>query len=273
MYTSTAARNDRLEDAGRGHAAGPRSSSVQDGSQPRDGANVWTHVYSSCVINTNSISQSDLIYFYNTIPDYDNIAFLEDNIKITKLKFKKNSNTFEIFAGYTKIIDNVEQSVNINFKNVIPEPSLNEYYIIIYNTNTNKTYYLKIKSITDNSIIVFSLSGMPQFKDYLNLKIGISKSNLSGLSSSELTSLFNSNGNYVISVGPTSTEPNLTNWTVDINFPFQLLPDYLKTPGLYNPGDIFLIQDKLQVNYTFIVGINAKDYTSVRSNLNVSGEN
>ena len=225
------------------------------------------------VINTNTVFQSDLIYFYNTIPDFDNIAFLEDNIKITKLKFKKNSNTFEIFAGYTKIIDNVEQLVNINFKDFISEVSLNEYYIIIYNTFTNKIYYLKIKSMTNNSVIVFSLSGMPQYKDYLNLKIGISKSNLSGLNSSELTSLFNSNGNYVISVGPTSAEPNLTKWTVDISFPFKLLPDYLKTPGLYNPGDIFLIQDKLQVNYTFTLGINTKDYNIIKSNLNESGQN
>jgi hypothetical protein len=222
-------------------------------------------------LNINPVLLEDLIYFYNTIPDFDQIVFLEEYIKITKLKFKKNSTTFEIYAGYTKIINDVEQTININFKDLIPELTLNEYYIIIYNKITNKTYYLKISSITNNSIFVFSLGGMPQFKDYLNLKIGIAKSILSGINSTESNSLFYNQGNYVINVGPNTNNPNLSKWTIDINFPYELLPDYLKIPGLYNPGTIFFIQDKLQVNYTFIISTNGKDYDSVKSYLNGSG--
>ena len=226
------------------------------------------------ILNNHPILAGDLIYLYNTIPEYDNIVYFEDNIIINKLKFSKKNNTVEIFVGYY-----LDEFIYVNFKELIPGGITNDYnvfsnyYIVIYNNTTNKTYYLKIVSITNKSIIVTALSGMPQFKDYNNLKIGIAKNNLNGISSDDSKSLFSKQGNYVINVGPNTNNLDLSKWVIDINYPYILLPEYLKTPGLYNPGDIFLIQDKLQVHYTFIIGQNTKDYNSLTSYLNVSGNN
>lgn len=220
------------------------------------------------ILNNHSVTESDLLYFYNTLPDASNICFLEDNINVSKLKFKKNG-TLEIFCSYQE-----EKEIFIHFKNLIPGGVNNDskiymnYYIVIYNISTNKYYYLRINSFTNQSIIVDNLEGMPQFKNYSSLKVGILKNNLMGINDQNRNSLFSVEGNYVTSI---SVNDNI--WSIEINYPYNLLPSYLKDKNLYYPGNIFFIQSKLQINYTFSVTISTKDYHKLESYLNESGSN
>ena len=62
------------------------------------------------------------------------------------------------------------------------------------------------------------------------------------------------------------------NFKIEINFPYENLPQYIKD-GYYNPGDIFLIQDKMQISYNFEIKTMVKDYVVVNSKINDSGNN
>jgi len=226
------------------------------------------------LLNSNPIELADLLYFYNTLPNNDQVVFLEDNINITKMKYTKKTNKLEIFVSYKKIINGEEIEIFINFKNIIPGGINNEidifknYIIVIYNSKTNLYYYLTISSFKDNSVIVDYIEAMPLFKDYTNLKIGITKYYLSGYNNDDRNSLFCNNGNYITSIDKTSPD---TQWEFEIDFPYLELPEYYKT--LYQPGTIFLIQSKMQLNYTFSITTLVKDYASVSSKLNESGSN
>ena len=60
-------------------------------------------------------------------------------------------------------------------------------------------------------------------------------------------------------------------WDIQINYPYKYLPDLIKNH--YQEGNIFLIQEKLQINYTFTITSMIKDYEKIKSNLNESGNN
>jgi hypothetical protein len=226
------------------------------------------------LLNSHSITNGDLLYFYDTRPTFDQIAFLENNIYISKLKYDKVNMLLTIYVSYSKNIDGKIKNIPVNFKYIIPGANNNDiflfkdYYIVIFDSKTNKNYYLKIASFTDNSINVIYNNSLPSFSNYKSIKIGIAKSNLRGTNSEEGESLFNKNGYNVISVG--NTIDNM--WNIEIDFPYNNLPDYLVN-NIYNPGEIFLIQEKMQISYTFTVTINTKDYETLQSGLNESGNN
>ena len=230
------------------------------------------------ILNSHPVEKSDLLFFYNTLPNTDQIVFLEDNINISKMKYTKKNNKLEIFVSYTKIINDGETEVFVNFKNIIPGGTTNNstifknYIIVIYNSKTNLYYYLSIDSFKDNSIIVNYIDGMPLFKDYYSLRLGITKYNLSGYNNnSDINSLFYKDGSYVLETYETEDLEDPSKWILEIDFPYLDLPDYYKT--LYDPGTIFFIQSKMQLNYTFSVTIMTKDYDSLNSKLNESGNN
>lgn len=226
------------------------------------------------LLNSHSITNGDLLYFYDTRPTFDQIAFLENNMHISKLKYDKVNMFLTIYVSYSKNIDGKMKNIPVNFKYIIPGANNNDiflfkdYYIVIFDSKTNKNYYLKIVSFTDNSINVIYNNSLPSFSNYKSIKIGIAKSNLRGTNSEEGESLFNKNGYNVISVG--NTIDNM--WNIEIDFPYDNLPDYLVN-NIYNPGEIFLIQEKMQISYTFTVTINTKDYETLQSGLNESGNN
>ena len=60
--------------------------------------------------------------------------------------------------------------------------------------------------------------------------------------------------------------------TIEIEYPYESLPFYLKN-NLYSKEDLFIIQDKLQITYTFKITSNIKDYNKLDSYLNESGNN
>ena len=227
------------------------------------------------LLNSHNVSNGDLLYFYDTLPNNDQVVLFEDYIKISKMKYNKKNGTINIYLHYIKNIDNVDQDIAVNLKDIIPGANINNenifknYYIVIINVKTNKYYYLRIQSFTNDYIVVDYLEVLPQFKDYNNLKIGVAKNNLRGSTDEDKLSLFSNHGYNVLQIGTTLEYQ----WEVEIDFPYIKLPEYLKNPLIYRPGDVFFIQEKMQISYTFTVTIMTKDYQKLKSGLNESGNN
>jgi hypothetical protein len=180
--------------------------------------------------NQNSnILKNDLLYFYNMMPTDDQIIFFEDSVRIVRLKYKEN-NELKIFLGF-------------NLKKIIPNELFKDYYIILHDKKHSKNYILKIIFIADNSVIVKYSNSIPIFREYKNIKIGFAKANFSGNIDDINLSLFNICGYNVIS----------NEQYIEIDFPYDKLPINLKDESLYTSGDVFLIQDKMQINYTFLL--------------------
>ena len=226
-------------------------------------------------LNSHPVTDGDLIYLYNTMPNNDQVVFFEDYVQILRMKTNKKYDKLEIFLFYNKIIDGEEQEVEIDLRNIIPggdignDQLFKNYYIVIYNTKNNSYYYLKIYSFTENSVLVEVNGDLPKFKDYSLLRIGITKNNLRGLNDDDNRSLFNRAGYSVVYSGDTLD----TLWEIEVNYPYENLPKYLTDPILYIPGSVFFIQEKMQISYTFTVTIKTKDYQNVASRLNESGNN
>lgn len=218
------------------------------------------------LLNTNPINQSDIIYFYDTTPNNDQVVFFESYINISKMKYSKKNNEIIIYLNYKKIIDGEEKVIDVNIQNIINQNVQDYYFVIVIG---NKYYYLKISSVTNNSVIVNYLETLPQLKNYSQIKIGIAKNNRRGSNNEEVGSLFNINGYTVI-----NTFTDIDNyWNIEINFPYESLPEYLKNPNIYQEGEIFIIQQKLQITYTFEITTKVKDYGKLNSKLNESGSN
>ena len=217
-------------------------------------------------LNNHPVDNSDLLYFYNTLPTNDQIAYLEDNIKITKIKKDKKENKMVLTASY-QAADN--KTVKVNFRYIIPEVDYSIFYIILYDKTDSTIYYLKILSISDTNITV----DYQDIETHMlnNFKIGIGRKNPRGNQNDDnyFMSLFNKSGFYVVNVGDTDE----TLWDIEINYPYDSLPKYLKDPNYYNAGDIFFIQSKLQISYTFYITYMVKDYNKLDSMLNDSGSN
>ena len=224
--------------------------------------------YGDCsVLNSHPVQIYDLLYFYNTMPSIEQIVYLEDYIKISKITKDVNKG-ITLVASYKLVDENGKsKNINVNFNYIIPETNFKQFYIIIFDKSANEIYYLKIKSINKASIILKYLN-LPNFNNYNNLKIGISKGNPRGNVEAEpinpyYRSLFNITGYNV-----TNTNVNDNLWEIEINYPYENLPNYLKEPEFYNAGDIFFIQSKLQITYTFIIKFNEKDNSIIDSLLN-----
>jgi hypothetical protein len=232
-------------------------------------------------LNSNPVSTSDLIYFYNTRPNYDQVIYLEDYINISKLVYDNINHLLKISASYFK-----DKNIQINFKEIISEGLDNNYYIVLYDVKKGKYHYLKVHSFSGKSVVVFyKNSEKLHLSDYKSIRIGIAKSNLRGSNNDDPQSIFYNNGYYVLNKGnldpytqEVDTSINIENidnisFLIEINFPYHKLPDYLKDNSKYVPGEIFIIQEKMQLSYTFEVTSLIKDYSIVSSNINESGNN
>jgi hypothetical protein len=179
-------------------------------------------------LNSHTVNEGDLLYFYDTLPNSEQVIFLEDYIKINEIKFNIKYNKNEIFISYSKIIDGEENDVFVNLKYLIPESNLKNYYIVFYNTTNNTNYYFRIFDITDESVIIDDTIPLPNFKNYDSIRIGIVKPNLRGNNNDDKTSLFYKGGYNVVNVGEKVDDF----WEIEINFPYDNLPDYLKNSDL-----------------------------------------
>jgi hypothetical protein len=199
------------------------------------------------------------------MPNIEQIAYFEDYVKISKIKYNKKAGTIYIYLSY---LNEEGNEVSVSLNNIIQELYINSYYIALFNKSNNKYYYLKIDSIKENYISVIYLDSIPQFKDYNNIRIGIIKDYPRGFNNDDNMSLFRKEGYTVIDVGQTDE----TKWEIEINFPYTLLKDCLLNPNMYYPGTVFLIQEKMQITYTFNITYLVKDYQKMNSNLNGSGD-
>ena len=221
------------------------------------------------ILSNNPLIMRDLIYFYHIIPNENEMIFFEDNIKIDV--FKKTTNNIKLSLFYK--IDNTKHVINHlhlfnSFKTV--NENLNNYYIIII-VNGNK-YYLKVSHIDEDFIYLDKYDNLPNFNKN-KVKIGLSKGNKSGSNNEQLDSLFYSSGFNVTSVENTEDiGDSLGKYIIEIDFPYNNLPDYIKENNFTN-DDLFLIQDKKQISYGFTIKYNIKDYNKLSSYLNESGNN
>lgn len=222
--------------------------------------------YGDCdTLNSHPVEKGDVINFYSTIPNTDQIGFFEDYIKISKMKYNKKAGNIYIYLTYT---NNNGEEINVNLNGIIPISSrLSDYYLVLFNKSTNKYYYLQILSIHENYVSVYYWDTVPHFKDYNNIKVGLMKNYPRGINVESKDSLFKRDGYIVLNVGQTDE----TKWEIEINFPYHLLDSCNLNPLMYYPGTVFFIQQKLQITYTFKITYNVKDYEIVKSNLNDSG--
>ena len=220
------------------------------------------------VLNSHPIQNGDLLYFFDTLVAAEEIAFLESNINIVKIKQEKNSNRIIISLYYNYVNLNLKKNekVLVDMRQIIPQTNFNNYYIVFVD-QTNTNYYLKIYGFTNDGVITEDISNRNILTK--SIKIGIIKANLRGTNSDDTYSLISKYGFRAISVGTTTD----TQWQVEIDFPYENLSKYYKDPNLYKDSQIFLIQDKLQVSYTFIITTAIKSYKEVKSKLNESGNN
>ena len=220
------------------------------------------------VLNSHPIQNGDLLYFYDTLGTPDEIAFLESNINIVKVKQEKNSNRIiiSLYYNYVNPTTKKNEKVLVDIRQIIPNTNFNGYYMVFVD-QTNTNHYLKVYGFTDDGVITEDISNRNILTK--SIKIGIVKANLRGTNSEDGYSLISKNGFRTINVGTTTD----TQWQVEIDFPYENLSKYFKDPNLYKDSQIFLIQDKLQVSYTFVISTAIKSYREVKSKLNESGNN
>jgi len=230
---------------------------------------IYSIVGNCNILNSHPILTGDLLSFYNTLPPTEEIIFFENNVNILKVKQDKNNptkSTISVYYNYLNTKSKKTEKVLVNLGAIIPQDNFREYYFVIFDISDNKYYYLKVMDLSKESIVTEYIDQTILNK---NIKLGIGKQNLRGKNNDDHYSLFNNNGFRVINVGNTSE----TIWNIEINYPYENLPNNLKDQTLYKDSQIFFIQDKLQITYTFAINTLIKSYKEVKSKLNESGNN
>jgi hypothetical protein len=231
--------------------------------------NLYSIIGNCNILNSHPVQNGNLLSFYNTLPSNDEIIFFENNINILKIKqdkYNPTQSTISVYYNYLNTKSKKTEKILVDLRTIIPQDNFREYYFVIFDIPDNKYYYLKVIDHLKESIIIEYIDQTILSK---NIKLGIGKQNLRGKNNDDHNSLFNNNGFRVINVGTT----NDTIWDIEINFPYEKLPNNLKDQTLYKDSQIFFIQDKLQITYTFAISTLIKSYKEVKSKLNESGNN
>lgn len=233
-----------------------------------------------CKLSLNPIEEGDLIYFYSKVPNNDQCVFFENIVSIDSLHYDKINQIITLKCNYTYTDDSSKKkkkpiiTTKINFKNLFENfdiySSKNMDYYILFMENNN-SYYLKIKSINQWSLDLEYFEKFPFYNpsDYDNIKIGIAKPNGSGASNENKNSLFSIYG-YNVYSSKFSQENNTTKIEIEIEYPYAQLPKFIQN-NIFSNDDLFLIQDKHQITYTFQIKTHIKDYEQLDSALNESG--
>ncbi len=249
-------------------------------------------------LNSHPVAPGDLIYFYNTQPLINNYIYLEDYVKVDKLDKTNAPNYIVLYAGYTKEEKNnqgetITKDYNVIFKDFIPGGNINnkqiyEEYSIILRIKEDgliglKTYVLNVLGFEPNGGVRLEYS--PKIENITDLnqieQIGWVQNNLEGSNSEDKNSLFYKQGFNVIRVGEFNNIDQLetedvNEFLIEIDYPFHYLPDNLNPENMNNdfsPGDIFFIQQKLQVHYTFEIECDIINSDNLVSNIQGSGLN
>ena len=230
-----------------------------------------------CKLSLNPIAEGDLLYFYSKVPNNDQCVFFENVVSIDSLNYDKINEIITLKCNYTEekgTSKKKKKATKINFKNLFENfdiySSKNMDYYILFMENNN-SYYLKIKKINQWSIDLEYFEKFPVYNpsDYDNIKIGIAKPNGSGASNENKNSLFSIYG-YNVYSSKFSQENNIPKIEIEIEYPHAQLPKFIQN-NIFSNDDLFLIQDKHQITYTFQIKTHIKDYEQLDSALNESG--
>jgi len=227
------------------------------------------------LLNSHPIQTGDLVYFYNTRPSCDDVVYLESNVSIssiTPITIDTTEYLKMVFTYPLRLPDGTIENINVNFYNIFTgqierdaefQNEVKNYYIVIYNIETNTYQFYTIYQIYSDYVLVNYNAIYPT--TYTNLKIGIAKKNLRGSNSDDPQSLFFKGGYYVSFAEYQPTDTNI--------FTFSLAYPYIIDLDNYSSGEIFFIQDKMQLSYTFLFKLMVKDYKTLKSHINDSGNN
>ena len=221
-------------------------------------------------INDNPLNIRDLIYFYKTIPNDDEMVLFEKIVKIESITMETDS--IKVNLDYE--LNGVKIKINIQrmFSDFMSsQDKITDFYIIFIENGIK--FAFQILAIDEYSIYVQKFNNFPQFPDLNSVLVGITKGNKAGIYDNKINSLFDFNGYNVISVKQTKdTKNTLGKFIVEIDFPWDNLP-YSIQNNLFSKDDIFFIQDKKQITYVFSITYHVKDYNQLDSYLNESGNN
>ena len=239
-------------------------------------------------IYSHTVCPGDLIYLYSIIPRDDSIVYFSDNVHIIDIIPVQMDN---IEMNYIRDMllklsmhfctDNISKNKNqcgkcnqtdqINFNNIFPQDNTinSEYYIylvIVNEHNLIENLICKVIGIQDGDVII----KVPQTFD-INSKIngiGFTKSDIRGHNSQEQKSLLSNNGYHVTSVGDMNFNGNDNTddnkfWNIEIDYPYDNIENLY-----FDNGDLFLVQQKLQISYTFKIEYFTKNYDQLESMLN-----
>ena len=176
----------------------------------------------------HNLMTGDLIYFYNMMPNINDVIYFNKSIELEKTGYlpkSKNNNKRHVYLTL-KIKDSI-----IDFTKILNDFNSDMYLFISYNyKKTRKNELCKIIDINEESIIIEKPKNYTASID-IN-RIGYAKNNVKGVQNDERTSLFNKDGYRILSVDRGIT----------INFPSKYAPKH---------SNIFLIQEKMQTSFTF----------------------
>jgi hypothetical protein len=227
-------------------------------------------------LNSHPIQTGDLLYFYNTRPNCNDIIYLESNIKVSNITPTTIGTTQYLSMTFTYLLtlpNGTVENINVDFYNILSsqiersvefENEVMNYYIILFNTETRKEQFFSIYKIYNDYVLVNYISSYPTTFD--NLKVGIAKKNLRGSNSTDPQSLFFNGGYYVSNATYQETDTSI--FYFNLAYPYS---NILSTIYDYYPGEIFFIQDKMQLSYTFLIKCMIKDYKKLKSLINDSG--
>ena len=240
-------------------------------------------------IYSHTVCPGDLIYLYSTIPRDDSVIYFNENVHIIDivpvqindldinyvrdmlLKVSMHFCINNISSKNKNKCGECNQTDQINFNNIFPKDnSVNsEYYIYLITVNEHnlvENWICKVIDIEGEDVII----KVPKTFDtswQIN-GIGFTKSDIRGHNSEDDNSLFSNNGYHVTSVGDMNFNNNDNNddnsfWNIEIDYPYNNIEHLY-----FDNGDFFLLQQKLQISYTFKIEYLVKNYEHLESMLN-----
>ena len=231
---------------------------------------VYYDIENCNTINDNPLNFRDLIYFYKTIPNEDEMVLFEKIVKIQSITEETNS----IKIGLEYEINGVKTKINIQYMFadfMSSQDKITDFYIVFIENGIK--FAFQILAIDEFYIYIQKYTNFPQFPDLSAVLVGITKGNRAGIYDDKINSLFNFSGYNVINVKQTKdTKNTLGKFIIEVDYPWDNLP-YTLQNNLFSKDDIFLIQDKKQITYVFSITYHVKDYNQLDSYLNESGNN
>ena len=187
-------------------------------------------------VETNSLNESDILYFYYNSIESNDIQFFEKELYIFDIKFDVD-NKKTLIKIYNKNNEVNIQSIIYNNNN--KKKSEKKSCYIIIKSKKNEIFHLKIDTFVDNNVICFYTVAFEEFlkTSKLNhIKIGYLFSDMKTYNTSNPSSLFYSNGHSIHSI---------ENNTICLDLLYKDVVDEIQ-----DMNEIFFIQKKQQITYT-----------------------